>query len=224
MIALEMENVCYRHPRAEEPIISGLSLTCDAGSGTLIAGPVGAGKSTLIQLLAGLLRPDSGEVRASGEPVSRYVAPHRDRWRRQVGLVFQHLWLIEERTVWENVMLPLYPLGLKGSVRNRKVGEALERVALTPFQQSAVSTLSGGERQRCALARALVGSPIYLIADEPTAHMDDAGVTLVSTLFTEAIERGTTVVVVSHDARLDACAVFDRRFVLDSGRLEELDL
>lgn len=222
MVALEMQHVCYRHPRAHRSVLNGVTLACESGSSTLITGAMGAGKSTLIQLLAGLLRPDSGEIRANGDPVSRFVAPHRDRWRRRVGLVFQHLWLIENRTVWDNVMMPLIPLKLTQTVRNQHVDDVLEQLQLGSLRQSVVSTLSGGERQRCAVARSLVTSPTYLFADEPTAHMDDGGVELVMTRFANARQQGATLVVVSHDPRLEHTR-FDRRFVLTSGQLEERD-
>ena len=118
-------------------------------------------------------------------------------------------------------MLPLYPQTKSTAERNDRVDVILKQVALSSLGQSPVSTLSGGERQRCALARALVSSPSYLFADEPTAHMDASGVDLVVDLLGMHKRKGVTQVVVSHDPRLDENDLFDHCYRLESGRLEK---
>ncbi len=218
--ALEMRKVFYRHPNGKADALHDVSFDCKRGSATLIVGSVGSGKSTLIHLLAALIRPDAGEILAAGAAVSRFIAPHRDHWRRQVGIVFQHLALLENRSVSENVRLPLYPLRQPRADREQAVGRALERVGLRAFSGTAVSALSGGERQRCAVARALVSTPRYLLADEPTAHLDAPGVQLVMDCLVDAKNSGVTAVVVSHDPRLEMHPLFDHCLRLESGRLK----
>jgi putative ABC transport system ATP-binding protein len=171
-------------------------------SRTLISGPTGAGKSTLLHLLGGLERPHQGEIRFDGQPISRWIAPHRDRWRQRIGLVFQQLCLVDGLSALENVYLAALPhaCGLK---HLRRMGlAALERLQMSPLAGQRVEALSGGQRQRVAIARALVHQPQVLLMDEPTAFQDDHGVAEVISLIEAARQRGALVVVCSHDPRL----------------------
>ncbi|MBW2455307.1 MAG: ATP-binding cassette domain-containing protein [Deltaproteobacteria bacterium] len=205
---------------AERPVLDELEATFAAGQLAVVSGVTGAGKSTLLHLLAGLLRPTSGEVWAGGESVSRFLGSHRDRWRRQVGLVFQgtnQLW--PDLTAAENVMLPLVPRGQGQAALRRRVAAAMDRLGTLTLGQRAAGELSVGEQQRVAVARALVVAPTYLLADEPTAHQDPAGLELVMAALTEAREGGTTVVVASHDPRVVDGSYAERHWRLDEGRL-----
>ena len=206
---------------ADRPVLDAVEATFAAGELAVVSGPTGAGKSTLLHLLAGLLRPTSGEVWAGGEPVSRYRGAHRDRWRRQVGLVLQstsQLW--PDLTAAENVMLPLVPRGGSRAALRRRVTAAMERLGTLDLAARAAAELSVGEQQRVAVARALVVEPTYLLADEPTAHQDPAGLDRVMAALTAARDAGATVVVASHDPRLIDGSYDQHRFQLDDGRLQ----
>ena len=201
-------------------VLDGVSAAFRRGRVSLVAGPMGAGKSSLLQLLGGLLRPTAGEVLADGEPVSRWTAGHRDRWRRGVGYVFQQTHLWADLTGLENVLLPLVPRGGRLSALRARSNETLDRLGALDLAPRRVRELSGGERQRVALARALVTRPSFLLVDEPTAHQDEEGVGLVLETLASAVEWDAVVVVASHDPRvLDAPGFRDRRRLV-RGRLE----
>jgi ABC-type lipoprotein export system ATPase subunit len=212
--------VMRRDSRGEEhPVLDGLDATFGPGMVTVVEGPTGAGKSTLLHVLGGLLRPDQGEVLADGQAVSRFTAAHRDRWRRQVGLVFQTPYLLSGLTVLENVMLPLVPRGLAVGRLRAQALATLEQTAVAHLAGRDPSELSGGERQRVSLARALVGEPRFLLADEPAAHQDPAGLANVSDRLAAAARTGAVVVVASHDPRLASGHPGWRRLRLEAGRL-----
>jgi ABC-type lipoprotein export system ATPase subunit len=187
---------------------------------SLVAGPTGVGKSTLLHLCAGLLRPTSGEIWAAGQPVSRWQGAHRDRLRRQIGLAFQQPELLSNLSALENVMVPLVVLGMAVAELRRRAHHALGRCDGSHLADREVTELSAGEQQRVGLARALVGRPSYLLADEPTAHQDDAGVQRIAEILAAERERGAVVVVASHDPRL---TTGDRRWRLHEGQLEQVE-
>jgi ABC-type ATPase involved in cell division len=186
-----------------------------------ISGPTGAGKSTLLHLLAGLLRPSRGEILADGQPVSRWLVAHRDRWRRQLGIVFQHDRLIEGLTIMENVMLPLIPQSPGLRELRRRARHVLEQVDLVEHAGRLAAELSGGERQRAAAARALVVAPRFLLADEPFAHQDEGHARILQNLFRATAQKGTTVIIAAHGATIPDTGDIDRHWKLADGRLEE---
>lgn len=186
----------------------------------LVTGATGSGKSTLLHLLAGLLRPTAGEVFAGAAPVSRWVAGHRDRWRRDVGVALQAPNLLPELTVLENVMLPLVPKLRAADEARVKARTALEALEISPLAGASVGALSGGQKQRVALARAMSGGPKYLLADEPTSHQDAAGAQVVMRALSAARERGAAVVVTAHDPRLVDAPLADARWYLEGATLE----
>lgn len=205
---------------AGKPVLRSIDAVFPAGSVSWVSGPNGAGKSTLLHVIGGLLRPSEGEVFFDDAPVSRWNAGHRDRWRRKVGIVFQHLHLRDDLTAAENVMLPLIPRGL--SVRRLRTQslEALERLGAADLAGFAVRRLSGGQRQRIAVARAVAGDPALLLADEPAAHMDEEGKTLVRVLFADLTRRGAAVVVADREnSPLFAGGGSDAAFFLAAGRM-----
>jgi len=202
------------------PVLDGIEAHFPCGRAALITGPTGAGKSTLLHLLGGLLGPTSGEVWADGQPVSRWSAPHRERWRRGVGIVFQHPHLLDDISLLENVLLPCIP---RPEVWPAALGDArrlLARLGLEAMGEKTPARLSGGERQRAALARALIGQPRFLLLDEPSAFQDDGRVQGLLELLKEAIDQGCCLVVCSHDPRLASADLFQGRFQLARGRLE----
>lgn len=191
------------------------------GEAALISGPTGAGKSTLLHLLAGLLRPTGGEVWADGEPVSRWPLPHRDRWRRRVGVLFQHLNLMPDLTVLENVVLPCIPTASSYSKLTRKAFRLLEQLDVDHQRGEVIRTLSGGQQQRVALARALISAPRFLLLDEPTSFQDDDATRRVIEAIAAATGTDACVVVCSHDVRLrDGNRLFRRRYRLVGAALE----
>jgi putative ABC transport system ATP-binding protein len=222
-LGLECRNVtieCSGGRGTPHLILDKISVCFRDGAMALITGPNGAGKSTLMHTLAGLLRPSSGEVRADGEPVSRWKTFFRDKWRQQVGLVFQHLLLLPGRTVLENVAAPLIPrVGSQPNLMHQ-ARALLRHMDLLRLEHESVDFLSGGQRQKVANARALVVAPRFLLLDEPTAYLDDAEVQKMMTLWREMAGGGACVVVCSHDARLSGSDDFIQRGRMDQGRLE----
>ena len=183
--------------------------------------PICAGKSTLLHILAGLLRPTQGEIAADGHPVSRWVSFHRDLWRRKVGIIFQQPHLLPDLTTLENVFLPLIPL--KMSVKDiRRLGfSALERMGVRHLSGEKALRLSGGERQRVAIARAIIMKPEIIIADEPTSHQDSENTNLVLEAFQNFKDEQAVVIVSVHESGIPDFTLFDRRFHLENGILRE---
>lgn len=205
----------------ERTVLSGIDVSFASGRCSAVSGATGAGKSTLLHIVAGLIRPTSGEVLVDGQPVSRWTSAYRDRWRRRIGMVFQYPNLLCDLTVVENVMVPMIPRGLALDELTRRCREVLSDLRLLHLAQHMVFELSGGERQRVAVARALVGRPAILIADEPTAHQDDPDSALVVRALSALKDQGITVLVAAHDSRLFQPGLIDAHFVIDAGRLRK---
>lgn len=200
------------------PALRGASLMVSAGEILAIMGPSGSGKSTLLHCLAGILTPDSGEVRFDGRRLDALREKERSALRRKrFGFVFQFGQLVPELTAEENVAMPLL---LDGVRRTRALGEARSwfgRLGLDGLERRRSGELSGGQAQRVALARALVARPDVLFADEPTGALDSlTGEHVMDLLVTSARDEGTTVVLVTHEARVAACA--DREVVVRDGK------
>ena len=225
-LSLVCQNVSLYRRRAdgsERAILKHVDATLNAGEGAMISGKTGAGKSTLLHLLAGLLRPSQGQITANGQPVSRWNTVHRDLWRRQVGIVFQHPHLINEFTVLENVILPLIPRGTSITQLRKLAWEALDTLGISHLAKQKAPSLSGGEQQRVSIARAIVSRPAILIADEPTAHQDDEGAALIIEKFAGWKLPHTIMIVAAHDPRWAQHGKFaDKHFLLKDGRLKEL--
>jgi len=221
---LECRNLTYAYPNGEPsatpPLLRNIDAVFPGGRVVLISGQSGAGKSTLLHLLAGLLQPTSGEILADGQPVSRWLTAHRDRWRRQVGIVFQQDYLVSELTVLENVMLPLIPRSGSPRYWRKSSQTILARLNAGELVGQSVSTLSGGQRQRVATARALVDAPDYILADEPAAHQDLENAQRLGHLLRQAAERGAVVVVAAHDRHVDEWLRVDQHLLLANGNLE----
>lgn len=204
-VGLRLEGVSLERPApggGTRTVLDGLDATFLPGEVTVVAGPSGCGKTSLLALLAVLLRPTRGTVFASGEPVSRFRAAHRDAFRRQVGLAFQSPRLVAGLTALENVLLPAVPLGVP-LVEARQAGlAALDALGAAELAGREVSALSGGERQRVEVARALARAPRHLLLDEPSAHQDPRTLARLVAAVETARERGAVVVVATHDPRL----------------------
>jgi putative ABC transport system ATP-binding protein len=208
---------------AKRPVLASVDARFAPGKLTLITGETGAGKSTLLHLLAGLLRPTGGEIRADGRPVSRWPSSHRDLWRRNVGIVFQHLALVPDLSAAENLLLPLVPRKISWSGMQAQIHESLADADLADLGRFPARELSGGQRQRLAMARARVGSPRFLLADEPTAFQDDDHARRMIAQLQAAADAGAVIVICSQDPRLKDSAAFHRRYHLASGSLVRRD-
>jgi putative ABC transport system ATP-binding protein len=183
------------------------SLSLERGQCLRVLGPSGAGKSTLLSLACGLLLPTEGEVWLEGEPFSRWREPFRAQIRRRtMGVVVQQLALVAGMSARENVLLSGVPDGMPSRADRARAEELLRALGLEAMGDTHVERLSGGERQRVALARALsVASATLLVLDEPTAHLDHTRVDALVALLRERMQRdGTSVLLSTHDPRLDA--------------------
>lgn len=204
-------------------MLRGATLSVAAGEVAAVLGPSGSGKSTLLHLLAGLDRPDRGQVYWGDFPVHEHKPSDLARRRaRTVGLVFQNHYLLEDLTLLENVMLPGRIIG---ELDRARAEELLERMGLEQRGDFLPSQVSGGERQRAAVARALALKPPVLIADEPTGSLDQARASAVFALLLElALSDGCAVVVVTHDEsllrRIDPAALPLSVYRLRAGALE----
>ena len=206
----------------DEPLVlESVEAIFSPGTVSLVTGDTGSGKSTLLHLLAGLLRPTAGEVWADGLPVSRWPSRHRDPWRQQTGIVFQHLALIPDLTVAENLLLPMIPRQIAWSRMQAEIFRQLAAADLSAFADAPASTLSGGQRQRLAIARALVDRPRFILADEPTAFQDDRHAAQIRAQLCHSAREGAVVVICSHDPRLRAANEIDRRYHLALATLTE---
>src|SRR3989440_2095524 len=199
-------------------ILKDISLRVAPGEAIGLIGPSGSGKSTLLMVMAGLERPDSGEVVVNGTPFNALDEDALARFRgRQVGIVFQSFHLIPTMTALENVAVPLELAGARDAFE--QAARELAAVGLAERLSHYPAQLSGGEQQRVALARALAPHPAILVADEPTGNLDEAtGREIIELLFAGHETRNTTLVLVTHDAALaQRC---DRVVRLRSGRIE----
>lgn len=204
---------------ARRDVVVDVSLEVSAGEFVLLAGPSGSGKTTLLALLGGMLLPTSGEVFLEGTAVSRLREPQRAKLRRRkVGYLFQDLALVPGISALDNVLLPLLPDGL-GPEDETAALARLDDLGLRDRAGAKVDGLSGGERQRIALARALVTNPAVLLLDEPTAHLDaERSAGLIDRLFGLA-EKGTALVIATHDPRLLDDGRVSRTLWLRDGRI-----
>lgn len=216
----------------ETHALSGIHLQIDSGEYVSIAGPSGCGKSTLLSIMGLLDSPTRGTYRLNGKGLEDLKTSERARIRnREIGFIFQNFNLIGDLNVFENVELPLTYRGMASKERTRRVQEALERVGMAHRMKHYPSQLSGGQQQRVAVARALVGSPSVLLADEPTGNLDSKNGDAVMELLDELHQDGSTICMVTHDPRyarhaLRTIHLFDGRIVEDRAEsvAEELEV
>ena len=222
LIALSGLSKVFYTDEVETHALSGIHLTIEKGEYVAIAGPSGCGKSTLLSILGLLDTPTSGTYILNGQSVAGLDARQRARIRnREIGFIFQSFNLIGDLSVFENVELPLTYRGMPGAERKTRVTEALERVGMSHREKHLPSQLSGGQQQRVAVARALVGKPSVLLADEPTGNLDSKNGQAVMDLLSELHADGATICMVTHDPRFADCArrgvhLFDGRVVDES--------
>jgi putative ABC transport system ATP-binding protein len=206
----------------ETPALRGASVAIRQGEILAVMGPSGSGKSTLLHCLAGILVPQRGEIRLSGERIDTMPEKQRSVLRRDTfGFVFQFGQLVPELTAEENVALPLLLGGLRRNDALGRAREWFERLGINGLEGRRAGELSGGQAQRVALARGLVAHPKVLFADEPTGSLDSlTGEVVMELLVTAARQDGTTVVLVTHEPRVAAYA--DREVIVRDGRVTSL--
>ena len=202
LIHLDNIRKVFLTDEVETHALSGIHLDIQRGEYVAIAGPSGCGKTTLLSILGLLDAPTDGAYTLDGRPVAKLTAAERARVRnRQIGFIFQAFNLIGDLTVYENVELPLTYRDMSGDERKRRVQEALERVGMLHRMKHYPAQLSGGQQQRVAVARAVAGSPLLLLADEPTGNLDSTNGESVMRLLQELHRDGATIVMVTHDPR-----------------------
>ncbi len=194
-----------------------VSLTVEPGTVLAITGPSGSGKSTLLNLVGAIDRPDQGEIEIDGQSLAGLSRNQLADYRRGIGFVFQRYNLLPALTALDNVLTPVLPY----RVNYDKVGRATEllaQVGLAGRERSLPALLSGGEQQRVGIARALIGSPGLLLADEPTGNLDSAtGAEIIKLLLSLREENGMTILIATHDADLASTA--DRHIKLHDGQI-----
>jgi putative ABC transport system ATP-binding protein len=204
----------------ETHALSGVHLEIRNGEFLSIAGPSGCGKSTLLSILGLLDSPTEGNYRINSSAVSNLSLADRTRIRnREIGFVFQAFNLIGDLTVYENVELPLTYRSMGAPERKKRVQEVLERVGMAHRMKHYPAQLSGGQQQRVAVARALVGQPSILLADEPTGNLDSKNSEAVIELLQQLHREGATICMVTHDQRYATIA--DRTIHLFDGKIVE---
>jgi cell division transport system ATP-binding protein len=198
---ISFSSVVKRYPGGQEAL-KGVSFSIEPGEFVFIAGHSGAGKSTLLKLIPAIERPSSGTVLVNGQNVGALQRRALPYLRRNLGLIFQDQKLLYDRSVFDNVMLPLAfgELGVREAQRRARA--ALEKVGLLERERANPVQLSGGEQQRLAIARAVVNRPAVLIADEPTANLDAASAAGILDIFAAFNQVGVAVLVATHDEAL----------------------
>ena len=206
---ITLDGVTKSYNTKGQPAINNISLHINKGEFVFIVGNSGSGKSTLIKLLLKELDATSGTIKVNGYEVNKLRRRKIPKFRRGIGCVFQDFRLLPDRNVYENVAFAQRVIEMPNRVIKKRVPEILTLVGLAAKYKSLPDELSGGEQQRVALARALVNRPNLLLADEPTGNLDPTNSIEIMRLLEEINERGTTVLVVTHNReivnRIDCC-------------------
>ena len=231
LIHLDSVRKVFYTEDVETHALADIHIDIKNGEYVAIAGPSGCGKTTLLSILGLLDTPSEGDYQLDGEPVSNLTASQRARIRnRHIGFIFQAFNLIGDLNVYENVELPLTYRGMATSERKERVHEALEKVGMSHRVKHYPSQLSGGQQQRVAVARAIAGKPLILLADEPTGNLDSKNGNAVMKLLEELHSEGATICMVTHDPRYAHNAertinLFDGRVISERNReqIKELE-
>jgi cell division transport system ATP-binding protein len=219
MAALRFDNVSKRYPGGHDALTE-VSFEVATGEMLFITGHSGAGKSTLLKLVHLSERPSRGAVLFGERNLMKVRGRRVPLHRREVGVVYQNHQLLMDRSVYDNVALPLILRGMRRGDIGKRVRSLLERLGLGARERALPSQLSAGEQQRVGIARAVIGEPRLLVADEPTGNLDPTLSAEIMALFSSLPERGTSVIVASHDLGL-VKRMKKRVLVLDHGRLAD---
>lgn len=219
VIVLDSISKVFLTEELETHALANIRLEIKRGEYVSIAGPSGCGKSTLLSIIGLLDSPTKGNYWLNGEPVPALKQSERVRIRnREIGFIFQNFYLIGDLTVFQNVELPLTYRGMRDTERRERVEESLEKVGMAHRAKHFPNQLSGGEQQRAAVARAIAGKPLVLLADEPSGNLDSRNGEAVMGLLDELHKEGATICLVTHDPRFARHAartvnLFDGRIV-----------
>ncbi|HXE67591.1 MAG TPA: cell division ATP-binding protein FtsE [Rhodanobacteraceae bacterium] len=214
---IRFDSVSKRYPEGREALID-VSFKVEAGEMLFVTGHSGAGKTTLLKLIALIERPSGGAIEVHGRDLARVRRRVVPRLRRDIGMVFQDHRLLMDRSVADNVALPLVIAGIPHEERVKRVRGALEKVGLAGRGKDAPAGLSTGEQQRVGIARAIVARPALIIADEPTGNLDPQLSEEIMQLFVSLRQTGGTILIASHDLAL-LKRMKQRVVVLDQGHL-----
>ena len=215
---VHLKDVTMRYRSGGTLAANNLSLDMDEGEFVFLVGPSGSGKTTIIKLLTGEVRADSGEIEVNGFNLRTIRRRKLPKLRRTLGVIFQDFRLIEDKNVYENVAFAMHVIGASRREIRERVPYVLKLVGLEGREKRLPQELSGGEQQRVAVARALVNSPRLIIADEPTGNLDPARSLELMLLLQKINELGTTVLVVTHEKEL--VNAFSKRVIsLEDGRV-----
>ena len=218
-VALQSVKKSYRRGRESLEVLHSVSLEVLAGDFLALMGPSESGKTTILNLIGGLSRPDAGEVRIAGERIDQLSERHLTRWRaRHIGFVFQFYNLLPMLSAQENIEVPLLLTKLTRQQRRRNVSAALALVGLGDRATHRPAELSGGQQQRVAIARAMVADPTLLVCDEPTGDLDRESATdILGLLQALSRDQGKTIILVTHDPL--AAAYASQTLRVDKGRI-----
>ena len=214
---IHFSNTSKRYESGQDALLN-VSFEIDQSEMAFVTGHSGAGKSTLLKLIALLERPSRGQVIVNGQNLARVKRRQIPYFRRNIGIIFQDHQLLFDRTVFDNVALPLIIAGHSHQDISRRVRAALDKVGLLKKEKQYPITLSGGEQQRVGIARAVVHRPLLLLADEPTGNLDPDLSWDIMQIFREFTQVGVTVLVASHDLDL-ITRMGQRQLILKNGQL-----
>ena len=220
---IELKNVTkvYGKKKNQFTALKNVSLTIPTGASVAILGKSGSGKSTLMHAISGLDKPQKGQVIIDGQDILQLKSKHVDEFRaKKIGFIFQSFFVQGNESVVDNVSLPLEIARLPRKKRAHKINAALKAVDLYDKRKNRAKDLSGGQKQRLAIARAIVGDPQIIFADEPTGNLDsETGARVEELLFDYNKQKGVTLIVVTHDA--DLAKKCDHQIIIKDGRVEK---
>ena len=220
---IELKNVTkiYGKKKNQFTALKNVSLTIPTGASVAILGKSGSGKSTLMHAISGLDKPQKGQVIIDGQDILQLKSKHVDEFRaKKIGFIFQSFFVQGNESVIDNVSLPLEIARLPRKKRAHKINAALKAVDLYNKRKNRAKDLSGGQKQRLAIARAIVGDPQIIFADEPTGNLDsETGAKVEELLFDYNKQKGVTLIVVTHDA--DLAKKCDHQIIIKDGRVEK---
>ncbi|NYT63920.1 ATP-binding cassette domain-containing protein [Alcaligenaceae bacterium] len=217
---IEFQHVFKSYGRGRN-ILADINFKIEPGEFIFVSGPSGAGKSTLLKLIGGLEPPSRGAVHVNGHRIDKMPSRARPYLRRAVGIILQDTHLLYDRNAINNVLLPLAVIGLPARLAGTRARAAIEKVGLSGKEDLNPIEMSGGEQQRLAIARAIVNRPAILIADEPTANLDQASAQRIMEVFRDFNRVGVTTLIASHDSTLMA-AYANRTLHIDAGRFSDI--
>ena len=220
---IELKNVTkiYGKKKNQFTALKNVSLTIPTGASVAILGKSGSGKSTLMHAISGLDKPQKGQVIIDGQDILQLKSKHVDEFRaKKIGFIFQSFFVQGNESVIDNVSLPLEITRLPRKKRAHKINTALKAVDLYDKRKNRAKDLSGGQKQRLAIARAIVGDPQIIFADEPTGNLDsETGAKVEELLFDYNKQKGVTLIVVTHDA--DLAKKCNHQIIIKDGRVEK---